>query len=68
MSSSALEVAATSVMTRRDWAAVLTIGFGVSLVIMDATIVNVALPAPEDEPVHPAASTDAAASADPASA
>ncbi|MCL3837058.1 MFS transporter [Aeromicrobium duanguangcaii] len=32
------------VMTRRDWAALLTIGFGVSLVIMDATIVNVALP------------------------
>jgi len=31
-------------MTRRDWAALLTIGFGVSLVIMDATIVNVALP------------------------
>ena len=37
-------VAATSVLTRRDWAALLTIGFGVSLVIMDATIVNVALP------------------------
>ncbi|HEX6917407.1 MAG TPA: MFS transporter [Phycicoccus sp.] len=31
-------------MSRRDWAALLTIGFGVSLVIMDATIVNVALP------------------------
>ena len=31
-------------MTRRDWTALLTIGFGVSLVIMDATIVNVALP------------------------
>ena len=31
-------------LTRRDWAALLTIGFGVSLVIMDATIVNVALP------------------------
>jgi EmrB/QacA subfamily drug resistance transporter len=31
-------------MTRRDWATLLTIGFGVSLVIMDATIVNVALP------------------------
>lgn len=31
-------------MTRRDWAALLTIGFGTSLIIMDATIVNVALP------------------------
>ncbi len=31
-------------MSRRDWLALLTIGFGVSLVIMDATIVNVALP------------------------
>ncbi len=31
-------------MTHRDWAALLTIGFGVSLVIMDATIINVALP------------------------
>ena len=36
--------AAAPLMTRRDWAALLTIGFGVSLVIMDATIVNVALP------------------------
>ena len=42
--SSTRGVAATSVVTRRDWAALLTIGFGVSLVIMDATIVNVALP------------------------
>ncbi|MEO6791991.1 MAG: MFS transporter [Ornithinibacter sp.] len=32
------------IMTRRDWGALLTVGFGVSLVIMDATIVNVALP------------------------
>jgi EmrB/QacA subfamily drug resistance transporter len=31
-------------MTRDRWAALLTLGFGVSLVIMDATIVNVALP------------------------
>ena len=31
-------------MTRARWAALLTLGFGVSLVIMDATIVNVALP------------------------
>lgn len=44
MPSSTPDVAATSTMTRRDWAALLTIGFGVSLVIMDATIVNVALP------------------------
>ena len=36
--------AVAPLMTRRDWAALLTIGFGVSLVIMDATIVNVALP------------------------
>lgn len=34
---------------RRDWAALLTIGFGVSLVIMDATIVNVALPVVIDD-------------------
>ncbi|MGB7818848.1 MAG: MFS transporter [Ornithinibacter sp.] len=34
----------TPLMSRRDWAALLTIGFGVSLIIMDATIVNVALP------------------------
>ncbi|HYN68528.1 MAG TPA: MFS transporter [Ornithinibacter sp.] len=40
-----MSVAVTGpLMTRRDWAALLTIGFGVSLVIMDATIVNVALP------------------------
>ncbi len=44
MSSSTPDVAATPLLTRRDWAALLTIGFGVSLVIMDATIVNVALP------------------------
>ncbi len=44
MSSSTPAVAATPLLTRRDWAALLTIGFGVSLVIMDATIVNVALP------------------------
>ena len=44
MSSSTPDVVATPVLTRRDWAALLTIGFGVSLVIMDATIVNVALP------------------------
>ena len=31
-------------MTRSRWLALLTLGFGVSLVIMDATIVNVALP------------------------
>lgn len=31
-------------MTRDRWLALLTLGFGVSLVIMDATIVNVALP------------------------
>lgn len=31
-------------MTPARWAALLTLGFGVSLVIMDATIVNVALP------------------------
>lgn len=31
-------------LDRRAWAALLTIGFGVALVIMDATIVNVALP------------------------
>ncbi len=44
MSSSTPEAATTPLMTRRDWAALLTIGFGVSLIIMDATIVNVALP------------------------
>jgi len=44
MSTSTPDVAATPLLTRRDWAALLTIGFGVSLVIMDATIVNVALP------------------------
>jgi len=32
------------VLDRRGWAALLSIGFGVALVIMDATIVNVALP------------------------
>ena len=42
-SSSGPAVAATPLLTRRDWAALLTIGFGVSLVIMDATTVNVAL-------------------------
>lgn len=31
-------------MTPARWAALLTLGFGVSLVIMDATIINVALP------------------------
>ena len=38
--------AATAGMTldRRGWAALLSIGFGVAVVIMDATIVNVALP------------------------
>ena len=36
-------------MTRGRWAALLTLGFGVSLVIMDATIVNVALPVVLDE-------------------
>jgi len=44
MSSPTSDVAAGPLLTRRDWAALLTIGFGVSLVIMDATIVNVALP------------------------
>ncbi|MGB8379644.1 MAG: MFS transporter [Dermatophilaceae bacterium] len=38
------EPATAALLTRRDWAALMTIGFGVSLVIMDATIVNVALP------------------------
>ena len=32
------------VVDRTGWAILLTLGFGVSLVIMDATIVNVALP------------------------
>ncbi len=32
------------VIDRRGWAALISLGFGVSLVIMDATIVNVALP------------------------
>lgn len=36
--------ASEPLLSRRDWLALLTIGFGVSLVIMDATIVNVALP------------------------
>ena len=36
-------------LTRRDLAALLTIGFGVSLVIMDAMIVNVALPVVIDD-------------------
>ncbi len=36
-------------LTRRELAALLTIGFGVSLVIMDATIVNVALPVVIDD-------------------
>ena len=31
-------------MTRARWLALLTLGFGVSVVIMDATIINVALP------------------------
>lgn len=37
------------VMSRSDWAALLTIGFGTSLIIMDATIVNVALPVVIDD-------------------
>src|SRR5512141_1077186 len=49
MSSPTSDVAAGPLMTRRDWAALLTIGFGVSLVIMDATIVNVALPVVIDD-------------------
>ena len=36
--------APASTLDRRGWAALLTIGFGVAVVIMDATIVNVALP------------------------
>ncbi len=36
-------------MSRARWAALLTLGFGVSLVIMDATIVNVALPVVLDD-------------------
>lgn len=36
--------APTPTLDRRGWAALLTIGFGVAVVIMDATIVNVALP------------------------
>jgi EmrB/QacA subfamily drug resistance transporter len=44
MSSPTADPAEPLSLTRRDWAALLTIGFGVSLVIMDATIVNVALP------------------------
>ena len=44
MSSPRADPAEPLSLTRRDWAALLTIGFGVSLVIMDATIVNVALP------------------------
>ena len=36
-------------MTRARWAALLTLGFGVSIVIMDATIVNVALPVVLDD-------------------
>ncbi len=35
---------ATDTIDRRGWAALLSIGFGVAVVIMDATIVNVALP------------------------
>ncbi len=35
---------ASDTIDRRGWAALLSLGFGVSLVIMDATIVNVALP------------------------
>ncbi|HYN30750.1 MAG TPA: MFS transporter [Dermatophilaceae bacterium] len=34
----------TAVIDRRGWAALLSLGLGVSVVIMDATIVNVALP------------------------
>ena len=34
----------TDTLDRRGWAALLTVGFGVAVVIMDATIVNVALP------------------------
>lgn len=34
----------TATLDRPSWLALLTVGFGVSLVIMDATIVNVALP------------------------
>ena len=44
MSSPTADPAEPLSLTRRDWAALLTIGFGVSLVIMAATIVNVALP------------------------
>jgi EmrB/QacA subfamily drug resistance transporter len=36
--------AGTATLDRRGWAALLTVGFGVAVVIMDATIVNVALP------------------------
>lgn len=36
--------ASAGTLDRRGWAALLTIGFGVAVVIMDATIVNVALP------------------------
>ncbi|HET7822002.1 MAG TPA: DHA2 family efflux MFS transporter permease subunit [Ornithinibacter sp.] len=49
MPSTSTDAAAAPLMTRRDWAALLTIGFGVSLVIMDATIVNVALPVVIDD-------------------
>lgn len=36
-------------MTGKQWGALLTIGFGTSLIIMDATIVNVALPVVIDD-------------------
>jgi EmrB/QacA subfamily drug resistance transporter len=49
MPSPTTDAGAAPLMTRRDWAALLTIGFGVSLVIMDATIVNVALPVVIDD-------------------
>ncbi len=41
---SATSPTASSVIDRRGWLALLTVGFGVAIVIMDATIVNVALP------------------------
>ena len=40
----AAEAPTATGMTRDRWLALLTLGFGVSIVIMDATIVNVALP------------------------
>ena len=39
----------TALMTPKLWGALLTIGFGTSLIIMDATIVNVALPVVIDD-------------------